>query len=175
MSKKKIEIQVYDFKIILRYSIYAALISLLIMLFSYILSKYIHPLWFAIFVVGVPYSYFMNEMKKNIKTIIFTENEILFDTQAINLNTISSYRIFNALRLYFGLRFNLNTTNKYIYYVPVEYKESLSIYLKKNGIKETAFSSDFLIKHYLLLYLFIYFALLVLIYYVSFNLYYFFK
>ena len=164
----------YSFNYILKYSLIATTISFVIMLLSPILSKFLYELWFAIFIVGVPYYLFITKIKKSEEEIIFHENKIIVsDHVSLPIELIDSYKIMYALRLYFALRITLKNNKTYMYYLPISDKEKINTYFKLNNIKESTSIIDFLIKNYLILYILLYFFLLGSFYYLGQQIYYF--
>lgn len=53
--KQPLQAEAFNFDRILSYSLYAALISFVLVVVSALLSHYFQPLWNAVFIVGIPY------------------------------------------------------------------------------------------------------------------------
>ncbi len=167
--------QGYDFKLILKTSVVVACISFGFMIFSPWISKYLHELFLAMIIVGIPYYFFMKKIRNNLKSIDFKNKEIIVNTISLHTQDIISYRITNSLRLYFMLRINSKDGNKYIYYLPVSKKRKVESFFENNHINKNQLFSDFLPKHYLLIYIAFYFIILGIIYYCGQQIYYFLK
>lgn len=163
----------YDFKLILKTSVIAACISFGFMIFNPWISRYLHELFLAIIVVGIPYYFFMKKNKDNLKSIDFKNDEMIINNTSLLTQNITSYRITNSLRLYFMLRINDKEGNQYIYYLPVSEKQKVESFFENIRVNKNQIFSDFLPKHYLLTYIAFYFIVLGIVYYCGQQMYYF--
>ncbi|WP_435523824.1 hypothetical protein [Chryseobacterium indoltheticum] len=162
----------YNFRLIMKYSLQAAMISLSIMLFSPILSKYIHELWFAIIIVGIPYYYFFTKIKSTTEVVSCSNNTIVLDNNTFDIEELSSYTIVSSLRLYFVMRITHKNGKDYTYYLPVTEKQNIESFFESRHISKSHVFSDYIAKYYLILYILTYFLMLGLVYYFGLQIYY---
>jgi len=170
--KQPLQAEAFNFDRILLYSLYAALISFVLVVVSALLSHYFQPLWNAVFIVGIPYFFFVTKIKSSADDMIFKENQIIVNGKNIAIQDIEFFRIFDSLRLYFVLRINLKTGQQYIHYLPVSAKQDLENYFEKEGVRSSKGSFDFIAKYYSLLYVLPVIILLGLAYSLGTQLYY---
>ncbi|MFY1047409.1 hypothetical protein [Chryseobacterium sp. GP-SGM7] len=167
--------QGYDFKQIIRISTTTAYISFGFMFFNALISRYLHELFLAIIIVGIPYYFFVTKIKDTLQAIDFKNNEIIINKTSLLTHHIKSYHITNSLRLYFMLKINAKDRNDYTYYLPVSEKQKIESFFENNHMTKNHFFSDLLPKHYLLIYIIIYFIVLGVVYYFGQQIYYFSK
>lgn len=165
----------YDFKSVLKISIIAACISFGFMFFNAWISRYLHELFLAIIIVGIPYYFFITKIKNNLQGIDFKNNEIIINNISLPIHNIKSYQITNSLRLYFVLKINGKDGNNYTYYLPVSEKQKIESFFENSHITRHQFFSDLLPKYYLLIYVIFYFIVLGIVYYFGQQIYYFSK
>lgn len=171
--KQLLQTEAYNFDQVRRYSLYTALISFVLMFFTTMWMNNSYPLWHAIVVIGMPYSYFVSRIKKSPEQIIFEENQILLNGRGILFEDIESYHLFESLRLYFVLRITLKTGQRYMYYIPIVVKPEIETYFDKEDLPSSKGNFDFIARYYSLLYALSVTIFLMLIYSFAIQFYYF--
>lgn len=166
-KKELLHVVAYDFGKIIKYSVYIFLMSFVLMFLSAMLLKYVHPLMNAMIVIGMPYGIFVTLVKKNADVINFKDGEIILKDRKIALDSMESCHLFDALRLYFALRITLKTGQHYIYYLPIDVKEDISVYINQLDLPTSKRLVDFIAKYYALLYVLPFLILLGLAYYLG--------
>ncbi|WP_300670489.1 hypothetical protein [Soonwooa sp.] len=170
-----IKVEAYNFKPIIKYSIIAALVSCCLIFVIPNFVRFLSELFAGIIIVGIPYGFFVQKIKKNEETLEVSFDEISINNKNLNPHDIGSYRIMNALRLYFILRINLKNGEQIVYYLPETAKENIRTFFNKNDIKESHLNIDFFIKNYLFIYVLAYVVVIGFSYYFGQQLYYFLK